>query len=63
MSGAGVEWRGDEMNKEELLAKLVELQQQDDLEWSHEAADKALLAYINDPAITEAFEALDKWYA
>jgi hypothetical protein len=29
---------------------------------THELADKALLSYIGDPEISEAFEAIDKWY-
>lgn len=29
----------------------------------HKAADWALLRYINVPEITEAFEAIPKWYA
>lgn len=34
-----------------------------DAEADHVKADEALLAYIDDPEISEAFEAIDKWYA
>lgn len=34
-----------------------------DPEAGHIAADEALIAYINDPEVTEAFNRLDKWYA
>lgn len=32
-------------------------------ESDHILADEALLAYINDPAVTEAFNSVVKWYA
>lgn len=34
-----------------------------DPEVDHRMADDALLTYINDPEITEAFHAIRKWYA
>lgn len=34
-----------------------------DLEMVHIEADDALLAYINDSEITEAYNAIGKWYA
>lgn len=34
-----------------------------DQEGAHVRADEALLEYIDDPEITEAFEAIEKWYA
>jgi hypothetical protein len=49
------------MTKEELLEKLRN--PTGDTERDHAAADRWLLEYINDPEITAAFEALDKWYA
>lgn len=29
----------------------------------HIEADKALLAYVDDPKVTQLFEAIGKWYA
>lgn len=34
-----------------------------DPEDAHARADQALLNYINDPAITEAWESIKKWFA
>ena len=34
-----------------------------DQEWVHMEADDALIAYINDPEITEAYNNIGKWYA
>jgi hypothetical protein len=34
-----------------------------DIEIDHSIADEALLEYINDPEITEAFNAVERWYA
>ena len=34
-----------------------------DKEHDHGVADDALLRYINDSEITEAFEAIERWYA
>lgn len=51
------------MDKQELLTKLIELQGIDDDESGHSQADKLLIAYINDPDITKAFEEIHKWYA
>lgn len=48
--------------RDELLATLRDLTN-DDPENAHLSADQALLAYINDPEITRAFEAVPKWYA
>jgi len=51
-------------DKATLLAFLRELgQSSQDEEIAHIDADKALLAFIDDPEITEAFEAIHKWYA
>lgn len=50
------------MNKEELISKLKTFHTGDE-EMDHIHADKALLEYINDPEITDAFEKIDKWYA
>ena len=51
------------MTKEELLQKLKECAEDSDTEQRHIDADNALLDYINDPAVTEAFRKLPKWYA
>lgn len=51
------------MNKEQLLVRLRELAQDDDPERIHSQADDALLAYINDPEIADAWRALERWYA
>jgi len=34
-----------------------------DPEVAHSYADRALLLYMGDAAITKAYEAIDKWYA
>jgi hypothetical protein len=46
-----------------LLAKLEACRQDGDLETAHYEADNALLEFINDDAITGAFNAIEKWYA
>lgn len=52
------------MTKQELIQRLVEISEQfDDIEVSHIEADKALLEYINDEAVTDAFDVVPKWYA
>lgn len=62
------------MTKEELLAYLLEIKEgnlrdrdgrsmKGDEEVQHIFADQALLDYINDPQITEAFSSIRKWYA
>ena len=57
--GAG----GSSVTKDELLSTLAALSgAHDDPEHEHFVADAALLAYINDPEITAAYEAIDKWY-
>lgn len=52
------------MTRDELLAALRKLQGEGgDREANHEEADAALLEFINDKEITEAFDAIEKWYA
>jgi hypothetical protein len=51
------------MTKEELLRTLLKCNENKDIEQGHEHADQALLAYINDPDITSAFNSINKWYA
>ena len=50
------------IDKDKLFEKLKSLNS-GDKEKDHIEADKALLKYINDPEITKAFEAIEKWYA
>ena len=51
------------MTKEELVLALVDLGNDPDIEDAHANADQLLLEYINDPAVSVAFDALEKWYA
>lgn len=63
----------ENMTKEELLKTLKEICNKIneaeessgyyDLESSHLEADNLLLEYINDEAVTEAYNDIDKWYA
>jgi hypothetical protein len=49
--------------REKLLRKLAKCAAQADTEGAHYDADRALVKYINDPEITAAYDAVDKWYA
>ena len=53
------------MTKEELLEKLksIDIEHNGDTETAHIKADEALLEYINDKEIIEAYNQIDKWYA
>lgn len=51
------------MTKEELLMVLKECVENTDTECAHADADDALISYINDPEIAEAYAAIGKWYA
>lgn len=53
------------MTKKELLAKLkqIDFDYGRDQEVAHSMVDDALLEYIDDKDITEAFNAIEKWYA
>lgn len=46
-----------------LLQRLRDLEQLDDRERAHQAADQALLDFIGDRRVTALFDAIDKWYA
>jgi hypothetical protein len=46
-----------------LLIRLRELGKGGDQEINHALADQALLDYIDDPEISAAFDAVEKWYA
>lgn len=51
------------MNKSELIAKLEKIKENSDTEVAHADADEALLEFINDAEIREAYEKIEKWYA
>lgn len=71
----GTEAVATPMTREELLEELENLRavgipvrvfggrQIRDKEQEHILADELILAYLNDPEITAAFEAIEKWYA
>jgi hypothetical protein len=48
--------------RDRLLEQLRDLRGGDP-EVDHQRADRLLLEYIDDRAVTEAFDAIDKWYA
>ena len=50
------------MEKEELLKKLKKLYKVTDPAKDHIEADKLLLEFINDKEVTEAYNAIYKWY-
>ena len=53
------------MTKEKLIGRLEQIKAKygGDQEAAHMYADEALLEYIDDNDISEAYEAIDKWYA
>jgi hypothetical protein len=51
------------MTRDELLEQLRELRHETDVEHAHLEADLALLRFIADPEVTEAFEEIRKWYS
>ena len=51
------------MTKAELLEALRKCAQDSDTEGAHAEADGLLLEYINDSEITEAYNAIEKWFA
>ena len=50
------------MNREQLLALLWDLAKSRDPEYAHVDADRALIAYIGDREIADAYEAITRWY-
>jgi hypothetical protein len=50
-------------SKAELLEILRKCAESEDQEDGHYEADQALIRFINDPEITEAYEKVGKWYA
>lgn len=51
------------MTKAECLEKLKEASENMDTEAAHGDADDALIEFINDPEITDAYNKVHKWYA
>lgn len=53
------------MTKQELIDKLEEIRKQygGDYECAHSDADDALVEFINDADIEEAYNKIGKWYA
>lgn len=51
------------MTRDELLKILRDNENTQDPEAGHSEADEALIKYINDSEITEAYNKLIKWYA
>ena len=51
------------MNKNELLKKLKELQDDRDTESAHSDADDLLVEYIGDDEIANEYGKIRKWYA
>ena len=49
--------------KERLLDELARCAALTDIEVAHSDADDALIAYIDDPEVTVAYEQITKWYA
>ncbi len=53
------------MTKEELINKLKEINQREELdtEKAHSDADDLLIEYINDEEVKYAYDKISKWYA
>ena len=49
--------------KADLLQRLTECAADDVKEGAHSAAHAALIAYIDDPDVTAAYERVTRWYA
>lgn len=45
-----------------LIDLLAKIEKEDESDVRHEKADRALLEYINDELIREAFDRIKKWY-
>ena len=50
-------------DKRKLIETLKELKELGDMELSHIEADEALLRFINDKEIEDAYESISKWYS
>ena len=55
--------RTKKLSKADLVVRLRELAKAGDREAAHGQADAALVEFIGDPEIAEAYEAIEKWYA
>lgn len=51
------------VTRKQLLKILKEINEIADTEEGHIKADRALIDFINDAEIAEAFEKINKWYA
>ena len=51
------------MTRAKLLERLRELKDCGASEDAHIEADKALLEFINDQSVTDAFKEIERWYA
>lgn len=51
------------MDKSELLKILKECSEDRDIESAHVNADEALIRFINDKEVAEAYEVVGKWYS
>lgn len=51
------------MTKTELLEELKKCQDDDDTESAHIEADDAILKFIEDDEIQEAYDKVGKWYS
>ena len=49
--------------KQDLIEALREIAKIGDQEAAHVMADELLLLFINDPEVTAAYEAIEKWFA
>lgn len=58
-----IENKGQPLKKDELIKILKDLATSDDYEVTHSLADLALVKYINDNEIEEAYDDVGKWYA
>lgn len=58
-----IENKGQPLKRDDLIEILKDLAKDDDYEVTHSLADLALVKYINDNEIEEAYDSVGKWYA
>lgn len=58
-----IENKGQPLKRDDLIEILKDLAKSDDYEVTHSLADLALVKYINDNEIEEAYDNIGKWYA
>lgn len=51
------------MTRQELITRLHMLADERDIEVAHIRADEALLNFIDDSEVADAYDALTRWYA